>query len=113
MLINGCVCNFCGKMCEHKEYKIPMFEVETVYATNSKGVKLFPFRDEKLITKNIDLCDDCKIKVARLMELVKFIDLNNHEICLVEKEKGEESEEDCHQITMDEYLESLEKLDRE
>lgn len=107
MLINECVCNFCGKICEHEEYKIPMFNVETTYATNSKGVKLFPFRDEKLITKNVDLCDDCKIKVARLMELVKFIDLNNHEICLVEKKNSKESEEKYHQITMDEYLESL------
>ena len=94
-------------MCEHEEYKIPMFEAEIVYATSSKGVKLFPFKDEKLVTKNIDLCDDCKIKVARLMELVKFIDLNNHEICLVEKKKDKESEEKYHQITMDEYLESL------
>ena len=84
-----------------------MFEVETVYATNSKGAKLFPFRDEKLVTKNVDLCDDCKIKVARLMELVKFIDLNNHEICLVEKKNSKESEEKYYQITMDEYLESL------
>ena len=107
MLINECVCNFCGKICEREEYKIPMFNVETTYATNSKGVKLFPFRDEKLITKNVDLCDDCRIKVARLMELVKFIDLNNHEICLVGKKNSKEPEEEYHQITMDEYLESL------
>lgn len=107
MLINGCVCNFCGKMCEHEEYQIPMFNVETTYATSSKGVKLFPFIDKKLITKNVDLCDDCKIKVARLMELVKFIDLNNHEIYLVEKKNSKESEEKYHQTTMDEYLESL------
>lgn len=88
-----------------------MFEVETVYTTNSNGVKLFPFRDEKLVTKNIDLCDDCKIKVARLMELVKFIDLNNHEICLVEKKESQQPEEKYHQITMDEYLESLGESD--
>ena len=107
MLINGCVCNFCGKMCEHEEYQIPMFNVETTYATNSTGVKLFPFRYEKLITKNVDIRDDCRIKVARLMELVKFIDLNNYEICLVEKKNSKEPEEKYHQITMDEYLESL------
>ena len=68
-------------------------------------------RDEKLVTKNIDLCDDCKIKVARLMELVKFIDLNNHEICLVEKKESQQPEEKYHQITMDEYLESLGESD--
>ena len=107
MLINACVCNFCGEECKHEEHNIPMFEVETIYAINSKGVKLFPLRDEKLVSKNIDLCDDCKIKVARLMELVKSIDLNNHEICLVEKKSNKESEEKYHQITMDEYLESL------
>ena len=107
MLINKCVCNFCGKVCEYKEYKIPMFDVETTYVTNLKGVKLFPFRDEKLADKNVDLCDDCKVKVARLMELVKFIDLNNHEICLVEKDKDKKSEEKYHQITIDKYLESL------
>lgn len=88
-----------------------MFNVETTYATNSKGVKLFSFRDEKLITKNIDLCDDCRIKVARLMELVKFIDLNNHEICLVEKKESQQPEEKYHQITMDEYLGSLGESD--
>ena len=106
MIINGCVCNFCGKACKHEDYNLPMFEVETIYATNSKGVKLFPFRDEKLITKNVDLCDDCKIKIARLMELVRFIDLNNHDICLVER-KNDEPEEQYHQITFDEYLENL------
>ena len=86
MHLNKYICDFCGKDCEREEYNIPMFEEEIVYAEDSKGAKLFPSKNRKLSIKTVNLCEDCKIKAARLMELSRYADLNKHDICIIDKE---------------------------
>ena len=86
MLINKCVCDFCGKDCDREGYIVPAVELEIVEAKNLEGVKIMQFTQEKLIQKQIDICVDCKFKVVRLLELVPHIDLSRHSISLIDKE---------------------------
>ena len=64
------------------------------------------------LEKHIDPSRIIRVRDAEYGETVKEIEMISviEEILNVECEKPEE---DCHQITMDEYLESLEKSDRE
>lgn len=87
MHLNKYICDFCGRDCGHEEYIVPVFEEEMIYAKDMYGAKVCSFRDEKLVIKHVNLCRDCKIKLARLMELAKYTDLNKHAICIMNKEE--------------------------
>ena len=83
------ICDYCGKECDKGDYVIPAFkkEIREVYGLKSH-VKITEFSREVMSQMQLDLCENCKIKVARLIELAKYIDLNKHDVCLIDKEEN-------------------------
>lgn len=89
MHLNKYICDYCGQECNKGNYVVPALERETqdVYAFKS-GIKITQFSHEVMTQMQLDLCENCKIKVARLIELAKYIDLNKHDVCLIDKEEN-------------------------
>ena len=107
-------CDFCGRECDKSDYIVPVYDEETAYASNLKGDKVVKFDKAKIVPQRIDVCPICEKTLAELIHLSRFVSV--HEIKAeidktVYNALGNYSEEEYHQITMDEYLESLGESD--
>ena len=68
---------FCGVKCDREEYVFPVIETETQYAQNSKGQKLLKIDKPYIVPKQVDMCPKCKIKVARFIDLARYVDIHS------------------------------------
>lgn len=71
------VCDFCGVECEREEYVFPTFETESLYAKNGKGQKLLKVDKQYIVPKQVDMCPNCKIKVAQFIDLAHYVDIHS------------------------------------
>ena len=61
------VCDICNEPCDEIEYTIPMIEKWEAY---NGGIKVCEL-DGNVVTKNINLCDAHKCKVASFIDSLK------------------------------------------
>lgn len=78
-IISEYVCDFCGAKCNHEGYVLPVIETERCYAKDSTVQKRAKFDMYRISPKNIDMCQDCKSKVARFINLAHYVDIQNFE----------------------------------
>lgn len=103
-------CDFCGRECTKSDYIVPVYDEEAVYARNIKGDKIVKFDKAKIVPQRVDVCPVCEKTLAEMIHLSRFVSFSELKAEVdkaIHNAVGNYSEDKYHQITMDEYLESL------
>ena len=69
-------CDFCGEECEGTNFVFPeMSRTEAYDLISGKTLKAI---DCVITKKEVDICPKCQEKIARLLEFIKYTEIDEH-----------------------------------
>ena len=77
--ISEFICDFCGVKCKREGYVFPIIKTETQYAKDTDGKTVAKFDKPYIASEQVDMCQTCKVKVARFINLAHYVDIQKIE----------------------------------
>ena len=71
-------CDYCGEECTHtSEYNMPLIHTRKEYPTDGKGIRITPLYFSDIIVEQTDICQKCQMDIAKILNAMKFVRINN------------------------------------
>lgn len=96
-ILKSYYCDYCGKRCAHTEFVLPEKGEDNVeWIKDGLGNKIQPIHYPNILSKQVDICPSCQTTIARIVNLMRYVNIN--------ADKIEETEEVKEINPIDEYL---------
>ena len=74
-------CDYCGKECAHTDFILPEKGEDNVEEVKDfHGNKIKSFRYPNIISKQVDICPACQNTIARLINVMRYVNINADKI---------------------------------